>query len=56
VILKASSDSILQLNFSAGVIEELFDPSEVAVFQVNSDVVQELLKVFDHIFFTGSPL
>jgi aldehyde dehydrogenase (NAD+) len=38
------------------MIGELFDPSEVAVFQGESDVAQELLKLpFDHIFFTGSP-
>ncbi len=38
------------------MITELFDPSEVAVFQGESDVAQELLKLpFDHIFFTGSP-
>jgi len=38
------------------MIEEVFDPSEVAVFQGESDVAQELLKLpFDHIFFTGSP-
>jgi aldehyde dehydrogenase (NAD+) len=38
------------------MISELFDPSEVAVFQGESDVAQELLKLpFDHIFFTGSP-
>ncbi|MFT4855397.1 MAG: aldehyde dehydrogenase (NAD+) [Algoriphagus sp.] len=37
------------------MITELFDPSEVAVFQGESDVAQELLKLpFDHIFFTGS--
>jgi aldehyde dehydrogenase (NAD+) len=38
------------------MISELFDPSEVAVFQGKSEVAQELLKLpFDHIFFTGSP-
>ena len=38
------------------MISELFDPSEVAVFQGESNVAQELLKLpFDHIFFTGSP-
>lgn len=38
------------------MISELFDPSEVAVFQGESEVAQELLKLpFDHIFFTGSP-
>lgn len=38
------------------MVEELFDPSEVAVFQGKTDVAQYLLSLpFDHIFFTGSP-
>lgn len=38
------------------MISELFDPSEVAVFQGGVEVSQTLLKLpFEHIFFTGSP-
>lgn len=38
------------------MITELFDPSEVAVFQGGVDMSQQLLALpFDHIFFTGSP-
>lgn len=56
VILKPSELTPNTSNLIQGMIEELFDPSEVAVFQGESDVAQELLKLpFDHIFFTGSP-
>lgn len=38
------------------MVEELFDPSEAAVFLGKTDVAQYLLSLpFDHIFFTGSP-
>ncbi|MHA7131937.1 aldehyde dehydrogenase family protein [Algoriphagus namhaensis] len=38
------------------LVSEVFDPSEVAVFQGGADLSQALLsKPFDHIFFTGSP-
>lgn len=40
----------------AKMVEELFDPSEVAVFQGDKQIAQHLLTLpFDHIFFTGSP-
>jgi aldehyde dehydrogenase (NAD+) len=49
--LTTNTSSLIQ-----SMITELFDPSEVAVFQGEADVAQELLKLpFDHIFFTGSP-
>ena len=38
------------------MVEEIFDKSQVAVFEGDVDVAQKLLaKPFDHIFFTGSP-
>jgi aldehyde dehydrogenase (NAD+) len=56
VILKPSELTPNTSSLIQRMIEELFDPSEVAVFQGESDVAQELLKLpFDHIFFTGSP-
>jgi aldehyde dehydrogenase (NAD+) len=56
VILKPSELTPNTSSLIKRMIEELFDPSEVAVFQGESDVAQELLKLpFDHIFFTGSP-
>ncbi len=38
------------------IIEEVFDPEEVAVFEGDHTVAEALLELpFDHIFFTGSP-
>ena len=38
------------------MVDELFDPQEVVVFEGDKDVSQALLALpFDHIFFTGSP-
>lgn len=38
------------------IVEELFAPEEVAVFEGEAEVAQRLLALpFDHIFFTGSP-
>jgi aldehyde dehydrogenase (NAD+) len=38
------------------IIREVFDPSEVTVFEGDAPVAQALLDLpFDHIFFTGSP-
>jgi aldehyde dehydrogenase (NAD+) len=38
------------------LVDQLFDPSEVAVFNGDKEVVKQLLELpFDHIFFTGSP-
>ncbi|MEL7059339.1 MAG: aldehyde dehydrogenase family protein [Acidobacteriota bacterium] len=37
------------------MIEELFDPSEVALFEGDAEVAQALLeRPFEHVFFTGS--
>jgi len=38
------------------MVAEIFDPSEVAVFNGGKEVAENLLQLpFDHIFFTGSP-
>ncbi|MDE2465889.1 MAG: aldehyde dehydrogenase family protein [Alphaproteobacteria bacterium] len=38
------------------IVEELYSPDEVAVFEGEAEVAQHLLSLpFDHIFFTGSP-
>jgi aldehyde dehydrogenase (NAD+) len=38
------------------IVEEVFDESEVAIFEGGADVAELLLdQKFDHIFFTGSP-
>jgi aldehyde dehydrogenase (NAD+) len=38
------------------LIEEVFNPEEVAIFEGDQQVSQELLELpFNHIFFTGSP-
>ncbi|SFG91030.1 aldehyde dehydrogenase family protein [Pseudomonas sp. NFACC45] len=38
------------------IIREVFDESEVAVFEGDASVAQALLELpFDHVFFTGSP-
>jgi aldehyde dehydrogenase (NAD+) len=38
------------------MISEIFDPSEIKVFQGTAKTAQELLDLpFDHVFFTGSP-
>jgi aldehyde dehydrogenase (NAD+) len=40
----------------ASILEELFDPAEVAVIEGDAKTATALLsKPFDHIFFTGSP-
>ncbi|MBX4901499.1 aldehyde dehydrogenase family protein [Rhizobium bangladeshense] len=40
----------------AKIVRDVFDESEVAVFEGSSDVANALLeKPFDHVFFTGSP-
>jgi aldehyde dehydrogenase (NAD+) len=38
------------------IVQEAFDPADVAVFEGDASVAQQLLELpFDHIFFTGSP-
>ena len=41
---------------SAGIIREVFDEQDVAVFEGGVDLANELLELpVDHVFFTGSP-
>jgi aldehyde dehydrogenase (NAD+) len=55
-IIKPSELSQHTSELISGMIRELFDPSEVAVFTGDVDVATHLLELpFDHIFFTGSP-
>lgn len=55
-IVKPSEISVNTSAFIAKMINELFDESEVAVFEGGPSVAQELLKQpFNHMFFTGSP-
>lgn len=55
-ILKPSEFTPHSSDLMKKIIEELFPPEEVAVFEGDSTVSQELLALpFNHIFFTGSP-
>ncbi|OOG68075.1 aldehyde dehydrogenase family protein [Algoriphagus sp. A40] len=55
-IIKPSEMSPHTSNLISGMIKELFDPKEVAVFTGEVELATSLLKLpFDHIFFTGSP-
>lgn len=56
IILKPSEMTPHTSALLQKMAEDLFDSSEVAVFQGKADVAQTLLGLpFDHIFFTGSP-
>lgn len=55
VILKPSEHSPNTSRLIESMVSDLFDPSDVAVFQGEVEVAQALLELpFDHIFFTGS--
>lgn len=55
-IIKPSEMSPHTTELISGMIKDLFDPSEVAVFTGAVEVATSLLELpFDHIFFTGSP-
>lgn len=55
-IIKPSEVSANTSNFIKKMIDDLFDESEVAVFEGGPSVAEDLLKQpFNHIFFTGSP-
>ncbi|WP_111672669.1 aldehyde dehydrogenase family protein [Algoriphagus litoralis] len=55
-IIKPSELSPATSDLIQKMVNDLFQPEEVAVFLGEADVSQELLKLpFDHIFFTGSP-
>ncbi|RSD35582.1 MAG: NAD-dependent aldehyde dehydrogenase [Methanohalophilus sp.] len=56
VIIKPSEISTNTSSYIKQMISNIFDESEVAVFEGDGKVAQELLdKPFNHIFFTGSP-
>ncbi len=56
VMLKPSEMTPNCTGLIKGMISDLFQPSEVAVFEGGKETATELLKLpFDHIFFTGSP-
>jgi aldehyde dehydrogenase (NAD+) len=56
IILKPSEMTPHTSTLLQRMAEDLFDSSEVAIFQGKADVAQTLLSLpFDHIFFTGSP-
>jgi aldehyde dehydrogenase (NAD+) len=56
VVLKPSEISPHTSAYIKEMITELFDESEVSVFEGDAGVAQELLDhPFNHIFFTGSP-
>jgi len=56
VILKPSEISSHSSEVMAKIIEEVFDPSEVALVQGGVEIAQFLLTLpFNHIFFTGAP-
>jgi aldehyde dehydrogenase (NAD+) len=55
-IIKPSELSPATSTLIQKMVNELFSPTEVAVFTGEAEMSQELLKLpFDHIFFTGSP-
>lgn len=56
VILKPSELTPHTSGLIQNMVDEIFDISEVSVFNGDAEVSQSLLKLpFDHIFFTGSP-
>ena len=56
VILKPSEMTPHASAFLRELVQELFDEKEVAVFEGDAKVSQQLLDLpFNHIFFTGSP-
>lgn len=55
-IVKPSEVSVNTSIFIKKMLDELFDESEVAVFEGGPSVAEQLLEQpFNHIFFTGSP-
>ena len=56
VIIKPSEITPSTSALITGMINELFKPEEVSVFEGGPEISTELLSLpFDHIFFTGSP-
>ena len=55
-MLKPSEETPHTSNLLERMVQELYQPHEVALYKGGKEVAQELLKLpFDHIFFTGSP-
>ncbi|MEM9558500.1 MAG: aldehyde dehydrogenase family protein [Acidobacteriota bacterium] len=55
VVLKPSEMTPAHSALLRRLVEELFEPDEVALFEGDAEVAQALLeKPFDHVFFTGS--
>ena len=56
VILKPSELTPNVSSLIKNMVDEIFDPQVVSVFEGDADVSTQLLRLpFDHIFFTGSP-
>ena len=56
VILKPSEYAPASAALMKKIVAECFPPEEVALFEGDATVAQELLKLpFNHVFFTGSP-
>ncbi|GAB4500330.1 MAG: aldehyde dehydrogenase family protein [Saprospiraceae bacterium] len=57
VILKPSEFAPASAAIMKKIVAECFSPEEVALFEGDAAVAQELLKLpFNHVFFTGSPV
>ncbi len=55
-IIKPSEHTPHASALMSKIVKETFDESEIAIFEGDVEVAQELLKLpFNHIFFTGSP-
>lgn len=56
VILKPSELAPASAGLMKKIVSECFPPEEVALFEGDATVAQELLRLpFNHVFFTGSP-
>ena len=56
VVIKPSELTPHTSQLMQEMVDELFEPNQVSLFQGGKEVSQELLdQPFDHIFFTGSP-
>ena len=56
VIIKPSELTPNVSSLMARMVDEVFEPERVSIFQGDQEVAKELLNYpFDHIFFTGSP-
>ena len=56
IIIKPSELTPNVSSMMARMIDEIFEPERVSIFQGDQEIAKELLNYpFDHIFFTGSP-